>query len=254
MIYCEGGQISRMLVNRQLLQEICEQIAAEIDAVVSIFGDRGEIVASSKPQRIGEFHDGGAKIMAREADVFEVTAGEAATSPSMLEGITLPIEFDGERVFCVAVAAPLDVARQHGRIVQHWVVSHLKAAQAHSKYEKDLELSEQRFRDVAESAGDWIWEMDAELRFTYLSPRFYEIFPVSPDEIIGKTRAEFAGRELDEPHWQRHYANLAAKLSFRDFAYSTTMANDSTGTSKLAVSLSMARTISSRDIGAITES
>src|SRR3546814_8563090 len=29
----------------------------------------------------------------------------------------------------------------------------------------------QRFRDVAETAAGWIWETDAELRFTYLSDR-----------------------------------------------------------------------------------
>ncbi len=217
-----------MPVNSQLLQEICEQIAAEIDAVVSIFAQHGEIIASSRPVRIGDFHEGGAKIMAGEADLFEVTADEAVKSQSMLEGVTLPIEFDGERVFCVAVAAPLNVARQYSRIVRYWVVSHLKAARTHAKYHKDLELSEQRFRDVAESAGDWIWEMDADLRFTYLSKRFYEIFPVSPDEIIGKTRDEFAGRELDEPHWQKHYANLAAHLSFRDFAYSVATSDGGT--------------------------
>ncbi len=219
------GAVTKISVDSQFLQELCEQIATEIGAIVSIFAQRGEIVASSRPQRIGNFHEGGATIMAREADFFEVTTDEAAKSPSMLEGVTLPVDFDGERVFCVAVAAPLNVARQFGRIVQYWVVSHLKAAQIHAQYERDLELSEQRFRDVAESAGDWIWEMDADLRFTYTSPRFYEIFPVSPEEIIGKTRDEFAGIELDEPHWQQHYASLAEHLSFRDFAYSTQLAD-----------------------------
>jgi PAS domain S-box-containing protein len=145
----------------------------------------------------------------------------------MFEGVTLPIEFDGGRVFCVAVAAPLEIARQYSRIVRYWVVSHLEVAQTHARYEKELELSRQRFRDVAESAGDWIWEMNADLRFTYLSQRFYEIFPVSPDMIIGKTRDEFAGRELNEPHWRQHYANLAAHLSFRDFTYSVTMLDGS---------------------------
>jgi PAS domain S-box-containing protein len=91
-----------------------------------------------------------------------------------------------------------------------------------------LELSEQRFRDVAESAGDWIWEMDEDLRFTFLSPRFFEIFPVPPNRIIGKTRAEFAGKTLDEPKWEDHFGKLAAHLPFRDFAYSTTMADGRT--------------------------
>lgn len=202
-----------MSIDTKLLQEICNQIAGEIDAVVSIFAEKGEIVASSRRNRIGDLHTGGANIMAGEANFFEVTAEEAARDSTMLEGCTLPIEFDGERVFCVGVAAPLQIARSYSRVVQHWVVSLLK--------ERALQWSEQRFRDVAESAGDWIWEMSMDLRFTYLSPRFFEIFTIPPDSIIGKTRAEFAGIDLEEPHWKAHEAKLAARLPFRDFAYST---------------------------------
>jgi len=112
-----------MSIDTKLLQEICDQIAGEIDAVVSIFAEKGEIVASSRRNRIGDFHAGGAKIMAGEANFFEVTAEEAARDSNMLEGCTLPIEFEGKRVFCVGVAAPLQIARSYSRLVQHWVVS-----------------------------------------------------------------------------------------------------------------------------------
>jgi PAS domain S-box-containing protein len=159
-------------------------------------------------------------IMAGEANFFEVTAKEAARDSTMLEGFTLPIEFEGKRVFCVGVAAPLQIARSYCRVIQHWVVSLLR--------ERALQWSEQRFRDVAESAGDWIWEMSMDLRFTYLSPRFFEIFTIPPDSIIGKTRAEFAELDLEEPHWKAHEAKLAARLPFRDFAYSTTMGDGRT--------------------------
>lgn len=208
-----------MAIDAQVLQGICLQIAAEIDAVVSIFAERGKIIASSRLQRIGDHHAGGAKIMAGEADFFEVTADEAARSRTMLEGCTLPIESDGKRMFCVAIAAPLAIARPYARVVQYWVAALLR--------EREIEASEQRFRDVAESAGDWIWEMDADLRFRYLSPRFFELFSVSPDRIIGKTHEEFAGRVLDEPRWLAHRANLAAHLPFRDFAYRATTADGS---------------------------
>ena len=208
-----------MSVDPQAFQEICLRVASEIDAVVSIFADRGKIVASSRPQRIGAFHDGGAKVMAGEADVYEVTAEDAVRSSTMLEGCTLPIEINGKREFCVAIAAPLHIARAYCRVVQYWVKSLLHA--------RELELSEQRFRDVAESAGDWIWEMDAGLRFSYMSPRFFEIFPIHPDRVIGKTREELAGRALDEPHWRTHRAKLAARLPFRDFAYSAAMPDGS---------------------------
>jgi hypothetical protein len=41
-----------------------------------------------------------------------------------------------------------------------------------------IKASEQRFRDIAETAGDWIYEMDANLRFTYISGRFFDPPPL----------------------------------------------------------------------------
>jgi PAS domain S-box-containing protein len=216
-----------MKLETDILQNICDQIATGIDAVVTIFGSGGRIIASSKRSRIGSFHEGAASIMAGEADTFTVSAEEAARSSTMLEGCTSAIDFDGERLFCVAVAAPLEDARRYIRIVRHWLLSHLRAAKAQVAYDIAIKASEQIFRDVAETAGDWIYEMDANLRFTYISDRFFEIFPVIPAQGIGKTRQEFAGSELAEPHWKMHYSDLEAHRPFRNFAYSTTMADGS---------------------------
>jgi PAS domain S-box-containing protein len=206
-----------MPLDRKLLQEICDQISGEIDAVVSIFADKGEIIASSRRSRIGDFHAGCAKIMSGEANALEVTAEDAAAEISFLEGCAIPIEYEGKRVFCVGIAAPLSIARAYSRVVQHWVGSLLR--------ERALSWSEQRFRDVAESAGDWIWEMDEDLRFSYMSPRFFETFRVPAEAIIGKTRWEFVGKAVEDQAWQGLEAKLVARLPFRDFVYSMKMAD-----------------------------
>jgi PAS domain S-box-containing protein len=52
--------------------------------------------------------------------------------------------------------------------------------------EAALRASEQRFRDLLETASDWWWETDAELRYTYLSANF--------EEITGTPRERFLGR------------------------------------------------------------
>ncbi|WP_350616070.1 EAL domain-containing protein [Pseudomonas sp. HY7a-MNA-CIBAN-0227] len=53
-----------------------------------------------------------------------------------------------------------------------------------------LATSEARFRDVAEASSDWIWEIDSELRFTYLSERF--------ETVTGLCRALCIGRPIDD--------------------------------------------------------
>ncbi len=49
-----------------------------------------------------------------------------------------------------------------------------------------LAASEERFRDVAEAASDWIWETDQNARLTYLSSRFETITGHLPDAWIGR--------------------------------------------------------------------
>jgi diguanylate cyclase (GGDEF)-like protein/PAS domain S-box-containing protein len=51
--------------------------------------------------------------------------------------------------------------------------------------EATLTASEERFRDVAEASSDWIWEIDSDGNFTYLSERFEEVTGLSREDWIG---------------------------------------------------------------------
>ncbi|MDJ0947643.1 MAG: PAS-domain containing protein, partial [Alphaproteobacteria bacterium] len=79
--------------------------------------------------------------------------------------------------------------------------------------------SEQRFRDVAEVASDWFWEMDADLHFSYFSSRFAEQTGLDPAELIGKTRLDLVKPEPDDTDWQSHLQDLKQRKPFRDFRY-----------------------------------
>ncbi|NVO09157.1 MAG: PAS domain S-box protein [Bacteroidales bacterium] len=50
----------------------------------------------------------------------------------------------------------------------------------------DLKLSEKRFKDIAFSSADWIWELDENRIFTYCSEKVEDILGYSKEEIIGK--------------------------------------------------------------------
>ena len=53
--------------------------------------------------------------------------------------------------------------------------------------ERSLWTNQERFRDFAESAADWFWETDSDMRFTYVSKRSQEVLGVPTDRLVGST-------------------------------------------------------------------
>lgn len=78
--------------------------------------------------------------------------------------------------------------------------------------------SEARFRDFASAASDWLWETDAEHRFTYLSRQDDPSHPIGQERLLGRRRDEvIAG--CDPAALAAHLADLEARRPFRDFRY-----------------------------------
>ena len=87
--------------------------------------------------------------------------------------------------------------------------------------EQKIRASQQRFRDIVETASDWIWECDADLRYTFLSERYTEMTGLPVEAVIGRTRQEISrGAQVDPgSDWNTHFADLEARRPFRDFRY-----------------------------------
>ena len=85
------------------------------------------------------------------------------------------------------------------------------------RMEKALRESEERFRQIAESAGEWIWEVDAEGLYTYSSSVVEEILGFTPDEIVGKKRFyDFFDLEAREELTKKIFELFARKEPFHN--------------------------------------
>jgi PAS domain S-box-containing protein len=87
--------------------------------------------------------------------------------------------------------------------------------------EEALRESEQRFRDYAETASDWLWETGPDHSFTRVSEAVTTL-GIAPASQIGVTRWAFATDAEEEPEkWRLHAATLETHQAFRGFVYRT---------------------------------
>jgi PAS domain S-box-containing protein len=93
--------------------------------------------------------------------------------------------------------------------------------------EEALRESEQRFRDYAETASDWLWETGPDHSFTRVSENLTTL-GIDLAGRIGVTRWDFATDVEEEPEkWRLHRAALEAHQPFRNFRYRTAGADGS---------------------------
>jgi PAS domain S-box-containing protein len=90
-----------------------------------------------------------------------------------------------------------------------------------------LRESEQRFRDYAETASDWLWETGPDHRFTRISEHVDKT-GMAPPNREGLVRWQYATDVESEPDkWRLHHAMLDAHQPFRGFVFGTTRADGS---------------------------
>jgi PAS domain S-box-containing protein len=123
--------------------------------------------------------------------------------------------YDGEYRWFLFRAEPL--RDELGNIVK-WYGSSTDIEDL-KRTEVALRESEQRFRDYAETASDWLWETGPDHRVTRISEHFSSV-GVMPSSRFDMARWDFAADAESEPEkWRLHRTMLDAHQPFRDFVY-----------------------------------
>ncbi len=100
-----------------------------------------------------------------------------------------------------------------------FALDNLAREKAREKAEVALRTSEQRFRDFAEAAGEFVWENDLQGRFTYVSPRVLDYTGYSSEELVGRTAIEFMPGEEGQRIRQWLVDHMQPDRSFRDMEH-----------------------------------
>jgi PAS domain S-box-containing protein len=101
-----------------------------------------------------------------------------------------------------------------GRIVGKLNEKQIEAAARRDDY--------QRMEEFAESASDWFWEMDADLRLVFLSEGYEGGAEHSSDGWYGKHPWIAAGSDGLDSVWATHREVLKKREPFKNFEYSMT--------------------------------
>ena len=88
-------------------------------------------------------------------------------------------------------------------------------------------MTQRLLQDFADVSSEWFWEMDADLRFSFVSDRFHQASGLDPADCLGKTRAELSVAQAESELWNRHLEDLAARRPFRNFIYTYAAADGS---------------------------
>jgi PAS domain S-box-containing protein len=97
-----------------------------------------------------------------------------------------------------------------------------------NRVEQALRENEQRFRDFADTASDWLWETGPDHRFIAFSERLGTL-GVARAQALGRRRWDLAGDVAEDPEkWRAHIAAHEAHQPFRGFVYRIIRADGAT--------------------------
>lgn len=77
--------------------------------------------------------------------------------------------------------------------------------------------SDKRFHDIADNANEWIWEVDAEGKYTYASPVVEKILGYTPGEILQKNFYDLFHPDDRDTMKDEAFKIFASKRPFREF-------------------------------------
>ena len=83
------------------------------------------------------------------------------------------------------------------------------------RHEAEISDSEQRYRDFTSAASDWVWELDAESRFVYMSGRYAEVSGDTTDSYTGRKLQDFPPYE-NHGDWERLLNSIETRQPFRN--------------------------------------
>jgi PAS domain S-box-containing protein len=89
--------------------------------------------------------------------------------------------------FIVALAKPAGYFDEEKQRLYQTLAEQGAVALRAARLREQIRESQQRFQGLVETLSDWIWEVDQNGIYTYVSPKIRDLLGYEPEELLGKT-------------------------------------------------------------------
>jgi PAS domain S-box-containing protein len=194
----ESAELRRSIAELKKSEETCKELVAKLEETEERFNRLSEasfegIVITEK----GTFLE----VNSTFTKMFGYTSSEIAgmkvlnvvapeyhrlVRKNMFSSYEKPYEAEcikktGERFAVEVCGKPINYKGRMARVTA------IRDISARKQDEKSLRVVRGRFRGLVESTSDWIWEVDENAVYTYVSPKVRDILGYEPEEVLGRT-------------------------------------------------------------------
>ena len=179
-------------------------------------------VSDVATRRILEVNDSALRLYGYERERFLALTEAALEAPDEIDARAAGAaterrhrKADGSLVDVRLAATEMAAGGRKARLVTVFDVS------AERDAVREARRREHRYQRLFEVASDWYWELDTELRISYVSPNIEVLSGLPVATMLGRRIEEITGAELEPETRERAYAAYAARAPFRDVVYRT---------------------------------
>ena len=203
------------LGDRDIIGQVHYEVFPEIGEPIKAVHRRalaGEVVR--KDEDLFERLDGSRQWLRWEARPWHDRDGAVGGILVFTEDITARKE--AELALAAAQARTLEEQRQARLAALNLMEDAVAARRQLEAGNRSLMASEKRFHDIVKASADWVWEVDAQGRYTYVSDSVTQLLGYAPEDLLGKTPFAIMPPEEAARVGAEFAAIAARKEAFRD--------------------------------------
>lgn len=131
-----------LAIEASLAQDIVERTMRVIPFNVNVMDERGIILGSGVPERVGQLH-AGAQLALTQHQVIEIDAAAATHLPGVKPGVNLPLTVRGKICGVVGLTGTPETVRQYGELVRITAEMILEQAQLTIELQREKRYREE---------------------------------------------------------------------------------------------------------------